>query len=148
MEPFLNERKKYCSACGEELTETNRYPHTTQLLCTPCGRADHVRRQMEYQSRLRERAMKSLGDRCVICGEAEDLQIDHVHGDGKQERAQGRLRTSLYRAVLDPNNKGKYQPLCATCNRNKGNMTTNQYIDYILRTADYIRQNRQHVDDN
>lgn len=53
------------------------------------------------------------------CGDIRVLQIDHIHGDGAQERKVLGGSTTLYRKILKmskPQVRKQYQVLCANCN--------------------------------
>lgn len=74
-----------------------------------------------YNRRWRAAALAALGGKCVRCGfdDVRALQIDHVHGDGKGERAsQQYAQGAYYRRVAQEAAKGsgKYQLLCSNCN--------------------------------
>lgn len=70
------------------------------------------------QSRkLRLRIIKQYGSACACCGEKEVLflTIDHVKGNGKQDRAKhGQL--SIYRRIVKTGFPPDYQILCYNCN--------------------------------
>jgi hypothetical protein len=66
---------------------------------------------------LREQVLNKFGKVCGTCGfsDIRALQIDHVHGEGNQERKQVTNKSVFYRRVLR-DSSGKYQLLCANCN--------------------------------
>ena len=69
---------------------------------------------------LRAVVLEHLGGKCVVCGwnDYRALQIDHILGDGSQERATpgyDRLRF-LVGLLDDPQLADKYQLLCANHN--------------------------------
>ena len=72
-----------------------------------------------YTQRRKAQIHSLLGGKCKHCGEKDTrvLQIDHVYGDGAEERRGGLSRMQLYRNVV--NNTKRYQLLCANCNWKK-----------------------------
>ena len=72
-----------------------------------------------YTERRKTEIHDLLGGKCKHCGEKDTrvLQIDHVYGDGAEERRGGLSRMQLYRNVV--NNTKRYQLLCANCNWKK-----------------------------
>jgi hypothetical protein len=65
---------------------------------------------------LRASVVAALGGVCKHCGFNDDsvLQIDHVNGNGRKDRARFANREQFLKAVLaDPSG---YQLLCANCN--------------------------------
>lgn len=63
--------------------------------------------------------LKALGAQCVKCGYSHPaaLQVDHVHGDGAEERkAHG---SGVYKHIFLNLSTGRYQILCANCNVQK-----------------------------
>ena len=68
--------------------------------------------------KFRLAAIKLLGSKCIRCGftDLRALQIDHVKGDGGDERRRlGRNGHQINKRVLAVNGEG-YQLLCANCN--------------------------------
>ena len=65
---------------------------------------------------LRVKCIEKLGKKCVRCGfkDPRALQIDHVKGNGAQERRELK-KQEFYEKVLT-DTKGEYQLLCANCN--------------------------------
>ena len=76
--------------------------------------------EISRRNKLKARVFELLGDRCASCGFSDQraLQIDHVNGDGYQDRLIRKMWSlKLYRAIV----KGQvalsdYQVLCANCN--------------------------------
>ena len=65
---------------------------------------------------LRIQILVKLGGKCRKCGYKRDIraiQIDHVNGGGKADRAGGMEK--FYKRVLS-DTTGAYQLLCANCN--------------------------------
>jgi hypothetical protein len=65
--------------------------------------------------------IKGYGGRCAWCGcsDARFLELDHVAGDGKSERHLSFTR--IYRTAIKDCFPARYQLLCVSCNRRKGN---------------------------
>lgn len=87
---------------------------------TPAGAAAYDRQltaSQRYRRRLREAVLDKFGRKCAHCGfgDVRALHVDHVHGNGKQDRKRFGHSTAYYRDVL-VNTTGKYQLLCANCN--------------------------------
>jgi len=61
----------------------------------------------------RKSMLDTLGNRCVCCGETEEiyLEIDHVFNDGSKDKAPSLKKIK--------ENKERYQILCCNCNRAK-----------------------------
>ena len=86
----------------------------------PSWRGGIKKDQKEYLRRVRNSALEALGNKCVNCGfdDFRALQIDHVNGNGSNERKtrsyKGNFHLNVLRSFLK--NEGKYQLLCANCN--------------------------------
>ena len=65
---------------------------------------------------LKEKILNKYGSKCIQCGfdDLRALQIDHVNGDGKDERKYH--GSSFYLKMILKDMTGKYQILCANCN--------------------------------
>ena len=73
-------------------------------------------------AKVRKEVLSFLGNKCVKCGidDFRVLQIDHINGNGYQERKQfgqsgGASTVRYYRHIMEVNGEG-YQLLCANCN--------------------------------
>jgi len=100
-----------------------------KTLNTPELREKRIERLREWRqthqltyAKVRKEVMSFLGNKCVRCGidDFRVLQIDHINGNGYQERKQfgrngGASTVRYYRHILDVNGEG-YQLLCANCN--------------------------------
>jgi hypothetical protein len=65
---------------------------------------------------LRRDVLAALGNLCIRCGfdDWRALQIDHIHGSGRADRARFANLSQYFRAVIaEPE---KYQILCSNCN--------------------------------
>jgi hypothetical protein len=69
---------------------------------------------------VRQAILGLLGTKCAKCGFADvrALQIDHINGNGTQERQKARSMDAYYRNILAVKGEG-YQMLCANCNQIK-----------------------------
>lgn len=70
----------------------------------------------EYRRRRRKELLGLLGGKCEKCGidDWRVLQIDHINGGGRKERASGYDFNAIRRDVLE-HGREKYQVLCANC---------------------------------
>lgn len=69
-----------------------------------------------YREKLREEALKILGNKCCFCGfkDIRCLQVDHIDGGGgKEVKKLG--HQGIYLKIRQGNIK-EYQLLCANCN--------------------------------
>lgn len=66
---------------------------------------------------LRDQVFAGYGNKCVKCGfdDKRALQLDHVHGDGREDRKQHK-RATLLRRIIKAGFPARYQLLCANCN--------------------------------
>lgn len=93
-------------------------------------RRDYVRQKKNEHDRkvrreLRFRVLRTLGNKCVRCGEDDwkCLCIDHVNGDGKKDRQINRHQATIpyYLSIIKEVEQGsqRFQILCANCNMRK-----------------------------
>jgi hypothetical protein len=74
------------------------------------------------ERRIEERntVLNAMGGKCSRCpfSDYRALQIDHVNGDGKEDRALHMKRRGYYARVLKSflAGEGRYQLLCCNCN--------------------------------
>jgi 5-methylcytosine-specific restriction endonuclease McrA len=71
----------------------------------------------EAYTAMRAEILKKFGSKCALCGYNADtraLQIDHVGGNGRQERRRFGWYSVYLKVLSDQNNE--YQLLCANCN--------------------------------
>lgn len=77
------------------------------------------RRVRECLQNIREKIVKLLGSKCVICGFSDPraLEIDHINNNGNEER---KIFSTYgyYKHILDQIKVGSkdYQLLCSNCN--------------------------------
>lgn len=81
-----------------------------------------ISKSTKRQRGLLQQIHEKYGPRCKRCGFDEDvrvLQIDHVHGGGSSEIRGGRGAGLAYYYRVLRDTTGKYQLLCANCNKIK-----------------------------
>lgn len=67
----------------------------------------------------RRRVIEAYGGKCTCCAESEPvfLTIDHIAGNGKQDRDAGKSGVSLYKALVKMGfPKENYRLMCFNCN--------------------------------
>lgn len=104
----------WCEWCGRPAF-IDYYYH----LCGRCGRGLSGRLE---RWRLRMEVLRVFGGRCACCGESEPdfLDLDHVHDDGKAERAEeGTSWSTIWKRAIAEGPGGRYQLLCCNCNHGK-----------------------------
>jgi hypothetical protein len=80
---------------------------------------EYLPKRVAQRLREREKLLDALGRKCTRCGYDADiraLQIDHVNGEGTQERKHFPNFQSYYAYILQRAGSGEYQVLCANCN--------------------------------
>ena len=77
-----------------------------------------IRHRRATLARLREKLFSIYGSFCVCCNEIDKrfLTLDHIQGDGSQERKSNRSSDSIYRSAIKNIDKQRYQILCHNCN--------------------------------
>jgi hypothetical protein len=87
---------------------------------------DRFKRQWKkYHAKLRLEVLTHYSGgkpKCACCGEEEIkfLTIDHINGDGKEDRAENGRGTAIYRRLRKLGYPKGYQVLCYNCNCAKG----------------------------
>ena len=81
----------------------------------------------KYHKSCRKCVIDHYGGKCACCGEnhIEFLAIDHIHGDGNQDRKEKggntKLMFFLFREMKEGRDyKDQYQILCHNCNLSLG----------------------------
>lgn len=127
--------KVLCSRCKVRpamLGTIGRYRKTP--VCSRCNHSTRNKRRQE----LRERLFDHYGRQCVYCGSVDDLQLDHVDGDGRQWRKLDPTGTK-WLIWLDRNG---YPPACQTtcrrCNSAKQQMTDKEFRAWIARMYHHL----------
>lgn len=131
-----------CAVCAQFLGSSphtcgkpGRVPKAVTLWRSPEGRAHraqyvtawrkaHPERAAEIAKRWRDRKKAQVvahyGGRCACCGECESafLTIDHIAGDGGQERRDQNHRGGIatYRRLVATGFPPGYRVLCWNCN--------------------------------
>jgi 5-methylcytosine-specific restriction endonuclease McrA len=91
---------------------------------------DHRREYARGQSReLREAVLSHYGTTCAICGSGDDIELDHVHGNGERHRDIVGHGDAFYRYLLrasfpaecEPGGEFELQLLCRPCHLEKTN---------------------------
>lgn len=111
---------KFCNKCGRELPLSEFYKnrHTKdrlQAYCKSCSRKS----TLESNHDLKNKVFDILGRECVICGfdDMRALQIDHINGDGADDRRKIGRKKILFSIIKNPDEaREKYQVLCANHN--------------------------------
>lgn len=111
---------KKCCKCGIDLTPENSYTafhpdrRYRKNICKKC----YCKYTSERRRRIKKKAIDSLGNKCVKCGESDwrCLQIDHINGKGNQERKTLGAYKMSNKVLKHPE---LYQILCANCNWKK-----------------------------
>ena len=73
-----------------------------------------------WYQRLKDQVFDLYGRRCAVCGFSDEraLELDHVNGGGSDERRHiGTIK--IFQMAIASYEAGKYQILCANCNRIK-----------------------------
>jgi hypothetical protein len=76
------------------------------------------------------------GHGCAYCGSKDNLQFDHVNGDGsllrKQSKSVSYALNKWYKSLIDDNFPSTCQVLCRQCNIAKQNMSDAEFKEWIL----------------
>ena len=77
----------------------------------------------DRHNRVKTAAFTTLGGVCVLCGEdeLEFLTVDHVNGDGSEDRALRSRREIYISIVRDEAQRKKFRLLCRNCNSGDAN---------------------------
>lgn len=78
---------------------------------------DTFRQQgLSYRQATRERLFEMYGRTCAVCGfsDVRALTLDHIHGDGNEERRQVGEK-GVYRLALQDYAPDRYRILCMNC---------------------------------
>ena len=76
-----------------------------------------------YRRNCRVRVFRHYGEQCACCDATERLTIDHVNGNGAEQRAElGRkgVGQHFYRWLCVNGFPPGFQTLCEPCNQSKG----------------------------
>lgn len=129
MRPFGIDEKHNCRVCKVELTEETWNKGSRkhkQYLCKEC--------QRKAQNKIRLDIVNHYGSKCAYCGSTEDLQIDHIEGNGKAHREELGDGATIYYWIKRNNYPTGFQVLCKKHNVNKGSMSDSEYRELIYGT--------------
>jgi hypothetical protein len=100
-----------CPKCHSEGVKS-----TNRNLCVSCRRQYNSEYTLVRYHTRRAECLKILGSKCVKCGTAEALEIDHINPDEKT-LSLGRMLSRPWRVVLEE--LRKCQLLCKSCHKSK-----------------------------
>jgi hypothetical protein len=73
---------------------------------------------------MRAAVFAHYGESCTCCGTTDDLAIDHVNGDGKEQRIAlfglNPVSGRMYRWIIEQGFPEGFQTMCRPCNTSKG----------------------------
>lgn len=106
--------------------------------------AEYCRRSY---AKLRAAALAPYGDRCACCSALEGLTLDHIAGNGGEQRRAVGTAAGLYRWIIANRHPAGFQILCGPCNRSKGRGTrcTLDHARILPRAARRILSNEQRL---
>jgi len=97
--------------------------HSTCKFCRMAARSKKSRQTEKSQLPFyKDRVFEVYGRKCNCCGETEPefLTIDHVNGNGAEEKRKFKTGIELYKHIIRQNYPNTYQVLCMNCNWAKG----------------------------
>lgn len=98
-----------CNKCLEVKDRDKFYPYAKT--CKECI--------VKQNAEPRKVVLDHYGRVCACCGGEDDLQIDHVNGDGGTHRNRVGGGTAIYRYIIKNDFPEGFQTLCGSCNRSK-----------------------------
>lgn len=110
-------RREYERQYYERNKEKIRAKKAEQMRVRRLNFKDQFRQQgLNYRQATRERLFEMYGRTCAICGfgDCRALSLDHIHGDGNEERRQVG-ENGVYRLALQEYAPGRYRILCMNC---------------------------------
>lgn len=143
MQLSLEVNMKKCARCNRSLPAAHFHKQCStgdglRSHCKDCSRVEsrkwrqanpekHSSNVRSYARRLKQAALTYYGGnppKCACCGEqhAEFLVIDHVNGNGNEERRQLNVRSGseMFRYLKRANYPTGYRVLCDNCNMSRG----------------------------
>lgn len=111
------QRREWERAYYERNKEKIRARKAEQMRVRRLNFKDTFRQQgLNYRQATRERLFAMYGRTCAICGfdDARALTLDHIHGDGNEERRQVGEK-GVYRLALQEYAPDRYRILCMNC---------------------------------
>ena len=105
--PWVNSS---CKSCHSKLVVSWKEKNKDRVLITT----------KKYRDRCRQEVIEFFGSKCMRCGfdDTRALQIDHIAGGGRKDRASYSSIQEFYKKVIEEK-ANKYQLLCANCNQIK-----------------------------
>lgn len=130
-----------CSRCAEKVRAWKRDPanREKQRAWGQAWREKNRERSRElntkYNRETKQRIMAHYGGGCTCCGETtvEFLTLDHINGDGGQDRKQARVGHGGYRhykKLLQEPPRADLQILCVNCHHAKTFTGSCPHADY------------------
>ena len=110
-------RREYERQYYEKNKEKIRAKKAEQMRVRRLNFKDTFRQQgLNYRQATRERLLQMYGRVCAICGfsDVRALTLDHIHGDGNEERRQVGEK-GVYRLALQEHAPSRYRILCMNC---------------------------------
>ena len=80
---------------------------------------------------MREQLFTHYGKECTYCKSIEQLQLDHIDGDGKSVNRTSNGRTQWMRGLIENNYPSTCQVLCRRCNLAKQDTTDADFRQWI-----------------
>lgn len=120
--PNREKQREYDRKYYELHKEEIRTKKAQQMRVRRLKYRDVFRQQgLNYAQATRERLFLMYGKTCAICGfdDLRALTLDHIHGDGNEERRQVGEK-GVYRLALQEYAPHRYRILCMNC----------QFIEY------------------
>ena len=124
-----------CRLCNEN--EVPEYKiKKRDYVCKKCNYTRTKPQALRYDKKkrdtLKQRIFDHYGHECAYCRSTENLEIDHVNGDGAEHRRQVGHGNNFYRSIVKDGFPNTYQTLCSKCNRAKSNMTDSEFRAWIV----------------
>jgi len=110
-------RREYERQYYEKNKEKIRAKKAEQMRVRRLNFKDDFRKKgLGYRQATRQRLFSMYGNKCAICGfsDTRALTLDHIHGDGNEERRQVG-ETGVYRLALQEHAPSRYRILCMNC---------------------------------
>jgi len=126
--PELTGLRKQCEGCGF-VKDAGRFPRSSNRTrggrsyrCHPCnaiyqrerltargGTTDRRTKDQARRRLVRAEAIRIYGGACEFCGATDDLEFDHVNGDGRAHRAEESPLTWMRRIAEEGYRDGRWK---------------------------------------
>jgi hypothetical protein len=108
--------QKHCRASRKKYGKQWAAAQRQRLRSDPLYKAKLNKYDRERTRKQKAKIIAALGGYCVKCGNTDPrvLEIDHIHGNGNQER-RTKWPTGVIKEVLLTRDHCKFQLLCANC---------------------------------